>query len=230
MNDAPYRALLDQAIRLTSKRDTISSAVLQRLLKVDYLLAKNLIDDLEDKGLVGPADGAMPRKVLSHEAKHSAANQMSSHLNNRPMSEEERRLVRAGYYRKHDKIMQEDMFNELSEEQISYYKNYKEPFTRKFKDFLIGLAGLILILGLWTSPIWIAVGWSWLFPSQGTTSQSNVETQRGEDSNCNPNYSPCIPNASYDLDCADVGKSVRVIGYDEYGLDRDGDGRGCDRY
>lgn len=49
-------------------------------------------------------------------------------------------------------------------------------------------------------------------------------------SNCNPNYSPCIPNSSYDLDCADVGMSVSVTGTDVYNLDRDGDGRGCESY
>lgn len=49
-------------------------------------------------------------------------------------------------------------------------------------------------------------------------------------SNCNPNYSGCVENSSYDLDCADVGTSVTVLGYDEYGLDRDGDGYGCESY
>ncbi len=52
---------------------------------------------------------------------------------------------------------------------------------------------------------------------------------------CNSNYSGCLePNAS-DYDCAGgsgngpyyTGK-VQVLGYDEYGLDRDGDGWGCE--
>jgi micrococcal nuclease len=47
-------------------------------------------------------------------------------------------------------------------------------------------------------------------------------------SNCNPNYTPCIPNVSYDLDCGDLSVSVRVIGTDVYRLDRDGDGYGCE--
>lgn len=49
-------------------------------------------------------------------------------------------------------------------------------------------------------------------------------------SNCHPSYSPCIENAGYDLDCSDVGQRVNVSGYDEYGLDGDGDGVGCDIY
>lgn len=47
-------------------------------------------------------------------------------------------------------------------------------------------------------------------------------------SNCNPNYTPCIPNVPYDLNCPDVGMTVRVIGVDVYRLDRDKDGIGCE--
>jgi hypothetical protein len=52
---------------------------------------------------------------------------------------------------------------------------------------------------------------------------------------CNPNYSGCLKANASDYDC--VGGSgdgpyytgtVEVIGYDEYDLDRDGDGIGCD--
>lgn len=49
-------------------------------------------------------------------------------------------------------------------------------------------------------------------------------------SNCDPNYSPCVPNVSYDLDCPDIGFEVEVIGYDKHGFDRDGDGYGCESY
>jgi hypothetical protein len=53
-------------------------------------------------------------------------------------------------------------------------------------------------------------------------------------SNCSPNYSGCVPNAS-DVDCAGGSGNgpaytgpVRVTGYDVYGLDRDGDGYACE--
>ncbi len=53
---------------------------------------------------------------------------------------------------------------------------------------------------------------------------------------CHPSYDPCVPIAS-DVDCAGgsgngpeyVRGPVRVIGPDVYGLDRDGDGIGCER-
>jgi hypothetical protein len=39
-----------------------------------------------------------------------------------------------------------------------------------------------------------------------------------------------VPNSASDLDCADIGHSVQVIGSDPYGLDREGDGIGCESY
>jgi hypothetical protein len=54
-------------------------------------------------------------------------------------------------------------------------------------------------------------------------------------SDCNPNYSGCVPNDS-DVDCAGgsgngpsyVSGPVQVIGSDPYDLDRDGDGLACE--
>jgi hypothetical protein len=53
---------------------------------------------------------------------------------------------------------------------------------------------------------------------------------------CHPSYEPCVPVAS-DVDCAGgsgngpayVRGPVRVLGSDPYGLDRDGDGIGCEK-
>ena len=45
--------------------------------------------------------------------------------------------------------------------------------------------------------------------------------------NCMPGYDPCLPVRG-DMNCPDVGHPVRVTGSDPYGLDRDGDGVGCD--
>lgn len=49
-------------------------------------------------------------------------------------------------------------------------------------------------------------------------------------SNCDPNYSGCVPNVPHDLDCGDIGISVRVLGLDKHGFDRDRDGYGCESY
>lgn len=45
---------------------------------------------------------------------------------------------------------------------------------------------------------------------------------------CDSNYSGCVPIVSYDLDCADIGYTVTVLGYDVHRLDRDKDGYGCE--
>ncbi|MBF6182469.1 hypothetical protein IU481_29010 [Nocardia otitidiscaviarum] len=53
-------------------------------------------------------------------------------------------------------------------------------------------------------------------------------------SQCHASYDPCLPITS-DVDCEGGSGNgpvytgrVRVIGPDEYGLDRDGDGIGCE--
>lgn len=48
--------------------------------------------------------------------------------------------------------------------------------------------------------------------------------------NCDPNYTPCVPNVNYDLDCGDIRFRVRVIGADPHRFDREGDGLGCESY
>jgi hypothetical protein len=56
-----------------------------------------------------------------------------------------------------------------------------------------------------------------------------------QSNNCDPNYSSCVPIAS-DVDCAGgsgngpayVRGPVQVTGSDIYGLDRDGNGVGCE--
>jgi len=57
-------ALYQQAYDLVKETRKASASLLQRRLKVGYARAARLIDILEDKGVVGPADGAKPRKIL----------------------------------------------------------------------------------------------------------------------------------------------------------------------
>jgi len=42
-----------------------SASLLQRQLKVGYARAARLLDIMEEKGLIGPVDGAKPRKVYT---------------------------------------------------------------------------------------------------------------------------------------------------------------------
>jgi micrococcal nuclease len=67
-------------------------------------------------------------------------------------------------------------------------------------------------------------------PAPQTTQTPVASAPAPASNNCNPNYSPCIPNSASDLDCPDIGMQVTVIGTDVYRLDADHDGTGCDSY
>jgi S-DNA-T family DNA segregation ATPase FtsK/SpoIIIE len=41
-----------------------STSLLQRRLKIGYGRAARLLDDMQVRGIVGPADGNKPRKIL----------------------------------------------------------------------------------------------------------------------------------------------------------------------
>ena len=57
--------LYNEAKRLVLEARKASTSYLQRRLKVGYSRAARLIDILEERGVVAPADGSKPREVLS---------------------------------------------------------------------------------------------------------------------------------------------------------------------
>lgn len=60
--------------------------------------------------------------------------------------------------------------------------------------------------------------------------QASQPAASNTSSSCNSNYSGCVPNVSYDLNCPDIGYKVKVLGTDVYHLDGDHDGWGCESY
>jgi S-DNA-T family DNA segregation ATPase FtsK/SpoIIIE len=40
--------------------------LLQRKLRIGYARAARIIEEMEEQGIIGPADGARPRDVLIH--------------------------------------------------------------------------------------------------------------------------------------------------------------------
>jgi hypothetical protein len=73
-------------------------------------------------------------------------------------------------------------------------------------------------------------------PATGAAHDSEPTPQaETREEECTPGYSPCIPPGP-DVDCAGgsgngpryVRGPIRVTGSDPYGLDRDGDGVGCE--
>ncbi len=53
-----------EALEVVVKNQKASATLLQRRLKVGYARAARLIEELEERGVIGPADGSRPRDVL----------------------------------------------------------------------------------------------------------------------------------------------------------------------
>ena len=56
--------LLSEAIDIVKEAKKASSSLLQRRLRVGYARAARLIDLMEERGVIGPGDGAKPREIL----------------------------------------------------------------------------------------------------------------------------------------------------------------------
>jgi S-DNA-T family DNA segregation ATPase FtsK/SpoIIIE len=56
--------LYEKAFEIVQETKKASASLFQRRLKVGYARAARLVDLLEENGVVGPADGAKPRKIL----------------------------------------------------------------------------------------------------------------------------------------------------------------------
>lgn len=57
-------ALLEEAKVLSKPQKVITASFLQRRLAIGYARAARILDQLEKLGVIGPADGPRPRKVI----------------------------------------------------------------------------------------------------------------------------------------------------------------------
>ena len=70
--------LLEQAIAVVVEAGLASTSLLQRRLKVGYARAARLVDEMEEKGIVGPFEGSKPRKVLMTKDQYYERKTMSA--------------------------------------------------------------------------------------------------------------------------------------------------------
>ena len=59
-----YDELINSAIAVVLETGQASVSMLQRRLKLGYARAARLVDQLEEKGIVGPFEGSKPRQLL----------------------------------------------------------------------------------------------------------------------------------------------------------------------
>jgi S-DNA-T family DNA segregation ATPase FtsK/SpoIIIE len=63
-DDAEQDAMYDQAVRIVAETRRCSTSWLQRKLGIGYNRAAKIVESMERRGLVGPANGAKDREVL----------------------------------------------------------------------------------------------------------------------------------------------------------------------
>jgi len=57
-------SMYDEAVKLVQETGKASSSLIQRRLKLGYARSAYLLDQMEQNGIVGPANGAKPREIL----------------------------------------------------------------------------------------------------------------------------------------------------------------------
>jgi len=87
--ETPDDELFTQAAEVVINSGKASASLLQRRLKVGYARAARLIDLLEEKGIIGPAEGSKPREILVDSLEEALyENDEISDTNNQKAQEE----------------------------------------------------------------------------------------------------------------------------------------------
>jgi len=64
--------MFEEAKRIVLESGKASASLLQRRMKVGYARAARLLDEMEEAGIVGPADGAKPREIFNEHLSPSS--------------------------------------------------------------------------------------------------------------------------------------------------------------
>lgn len=164
------------------------------------------------------------------------------------LNESTKRQIKRGYYAIHYKRIEDKEINKLTKNDIKKYIQKTKKLDRQSKrdNILAWIIGLAFYGGI---GVFVLLSFMGSDSNQSSTSEATTPSSSNsvyeepspsysdesylyetEDENCDSDYSGCVPDVSYDLDCADIGEEVEVYGDDYHGLDRDGDGYGCESY
>ncbi|HHW95195.1 MAG TPA: DNA translocase FtsK [Mogibacterium sp.] len=102
----PQDELTDDAIAFILKSKQASVSMLQRRFRIGYNRAARIIDEIEERGIIGPSDGSRPRQVL--------------------MTEDE-------YYGKLEEVLEENIDDQETESVQSIENSYDEKNEGKIK-------------------------------------------------------------------------------------------------
>jgi S-DNA-T family DNA segregation ATPase FtsK/SpoIIIE len=80
LEDADEDELYEEARMCVVEAGKASTSYIQRKLKVGYARAARLIDMLEQRGIVGPADGAKPRDILVGGMKDAVSDEVAEEM------------------------------------------------------------------------------------------------------------------------------------------------------
>ncbi len=96
----PQDELTEDAIAFIFKSKQASVSMLQRRFRIGYNRAARIIDEIEDKGIIGPSDGSRPRQLLITEEQYysggtnaAAAEEISRELSPQEKAELEEKVT-----------------------------------------------------------------------------------------------------------------------------------------
>jgi S-DNA-T family DNA segregation ATPase FtsK/SpoIIIE len=84
----------DDAVRVVIESGKASTSLLQRRLRIGYGRASRIIDQMEERGIIGPADGSRPREVLVSSMNEVYSNQDDALEDKEPIDSRDEYLTR----------------------------------------------------------------------------------------------------------------------------------------
>ncbi len=124
--------LYEQARLEVIQAGKASTSYLQRKLRIGYSRAARLMDLLEERGVIGPADGSKPRTILDDgsETIEEKMHEEASEVVLNPLSQDEN----GEEYEEDEEVLEEDSEEEGEESEEEYEENGEEEYEEESED------------------------------------------------------------------------------------------------